>query len=72
MNGISYNVLENDYHSKDKAIKAEAKRKRQVAKPAVLGCVYELSGGHIEIDKRTGRGRHKPAYLITPKKWVSI
>lgn len=62
MNGISYNVLENDYHSKDKAIKAEAKRKRQVAKPAVLGCVYELSGGHIEIDKRTGR-LHKTGLL---------
>ena len=62
MNGIPYVILEADYHSKDKAIKAEAKRKRQVAKPAVLGCVYELSGGHIETDKRTGR-LHKTGLL---------
>jgi DNA polymerase bacteriophage-type len=62
MNGIPYEVLEADYHSKDKAIKAEAKRKRQVAKPAVLGCVYELSGGRIETDPRTKR-LHKTGLL---------
>jgi DNA polymerase len=67
MNGIPYDVLETDYHSKDKAIKAEAKRKRQVAKPAVLGCVYELGGGRVETDPKTKR-LHKTGLLAYAEK----
>lgn len=43
---VSYDTLHQDYYfSKDKAVKTAAKVKRQVAKPAVLGAIYRLSGG---------------------------
>jgi DNA polymerase bacteriophage-type len=54
MEAIPYEKLESDYHSKDKAIKAEAKRKRQIAKPAVLGAVYRLGGGGMGVNPKTG------------------
>lgn len=45
MTGIPYDELYRDYHGKDKAKKAIAKRYRQMAKPGVLGCVYRLGAG---------------------------
>jgi DNA polymerase bacteriophage-type len=55
MNGMTYDQLDANYHSLDKAIKAVAKKMRQDMKPAVLGCVYRLKGGSIETDWKTGR-----------------
>lgn len=55
MNGMTYEILEEKYHSLDKAIKTIAKKMRQDMKPAVLGCVYSLKGGKVEIDWKTGR-----------------
>lgn len=55
MNGMTYEQLEANYHSLDKAIKAIAKKMRQDMKPAVLGCVYRLKGGSVETDWKTGR-----------------
>lgn len=45
MTGIPYDELERDYRSGDKKLKAAVKRLRQIAKPAVLGCVYRLGPG---------------------------
>ena len=47
MTGIPYTSLARDIKSKDPAIKAAAKRHRQMAKVGVLGCVYRMSGGKI-------------------------
>jgi DNA polymerase len=55
MNGMTYEQLDANYHSLDKMIKAIAKKMRQDMKPAVLGCVYMLSGGKVVIDWKTGR-----------------
>lgn len=55
MTGIPYAKLDADIHSSDKLIKGNAKRHRQIAKPAVLGAVYRLAGGGIAIDHVTGR-----------------
>lgn len=54
MTGIPYETLARDLKSKDPAVKAAAKRIRQMAKPAVLGCCYRLGGGQMGIDFRTG------------------
>ncbi|MDA4130446.1 MAG: hypothetical protein OK457_06720, partial [Thaumarchaeota archaeon] len=51
MTQIPYETLEQDIHSKDKAIKARAKKHRQIAKPAVLGCIYRLGGGQMGMKK---------------------
>lgn len=51
MTGILYEMIERDMKSKDKLIKAAAKRYRQVAKPGVLGCIYRLSGGGWGVNK---------------------
>lgn len=63
MTGIPYISLARDIKSKDPAIKAAAKRHRQIAKPGVLGCVYRLSGGKIVwVDGiQTTDGLHKYA-----------
>jgi DNA polymerase bacteriophage-type len=53
MYGIPYEMLYADLHSTIAAVKAAAKEKRQNAKPAVLGCVYRLSGGGIGINPKT-------------------
>lgn len=45
MEGIPYEVLWADYKSDNQTRKAEAKFKRQVAKPGMLGCIYRLGGG---------------------------
>lgn len=45
MTGIPFEKLWADYNSKDPVIKAVAKQFRQVAKSAVLGAIYRLSGG---------------------------
>jgi DNA polymerase len=42
MTQIPYEVLMRDKKSKDPAIKARAKRHRQIAKPGVLGCIYRM------------------------------
>lgn len=47
MSQIIYERLAEDIKSKDPAVKAKAKRWRQLAKPGVLGCVYRLSGGEL-------------------------
>lgn len=48
MFGTTYEALWDDYIGKNgKERKAEAKRKRQVAKPGVLGAIYRLSGGDV-------------------------
>ncbi len=51
MTGILYETLERDIQSKDSAVKAAAKRHRQIAKPGVLGCVYRLGGGDWGTNK---------------------
>ena len=51
MTGIPYEKLAAGIKSKDKKIKAEAKRHRQIAKPGVLGAVYRLGGGGWGHDK---------------------
>jgi len=48
---IPYESLAKDIKSKDPDIKAKAKRHRQVAKPAVLGAIFRLSGGQMGKDK---------------------
>lgn len=48
MYGMTYDQLWADYTGKNgKERKAEAKRKRQIAKPGVLGAIYRLSGGML-------------------------
>lgn len=47
MTGIPYESLERDIKSSDKDKKSAAKRHRQIAKPGVLGCVYQLGGGDL-------------------------
>ncbi|MGH7746597.1 MAG: DNA polymerase, partial [Candidatus Dormibacteria bacterium] len=42
---ISYEMLDNWYHSADKEKKILVKGYRQIAKPGVLGCVYRLGPG---------------------------
>lgn len=53
MTGIPYIKLARDLKSKDPAVKAAAKRIRQMAKPAVLGCCYRLGGGQMGINFKT-------------------
>jgi DNA polymerase bacteriophage-type len=48
MYNIPYDVLERAYYEKKDP---EAKEKRQVAKPAVLGAGYRLSGGEWKINR---------------------
>lgn len=52
MTQIPYENLAADIKSKDPAVKAAAKRHRQVAKPGVLGCVYRLGGGQMGKTKK--------------------
>jgi DNA polymerase len=47
---IPYAILDVAYHNED----PDAKFKRQISKPAVLGCGYGLSGGGWGVDPRTG------------------
>lgn len=48
MYAIPYDSLYADFRGKNgKERKADAKRKRQVAKPGVLGAIYRLSGGML-------------------------
>jgi DNA polymerase len=56
MYGIPYEKLWADYQGwNGKEAKAAAKRKRQIAKPGVLGAIYRLSGGTlIEIKDEFG------------------
>ena len=42
MTQIPYDTLVRDVKSKDPAVKAKAKKHRQIAKPAVLGCIYRM------------------------------
>lgn len=51
MTGIPYEVLEQDIKSDDKSKKSAAKRHRQMAKPGVLGCVYQLGGGDWGVNR---------------------
>ena len=51
MTGILYEVIAANLKSKDPAIRAAAKRMRQIAKPGVLGAIYRLSGGGWGHDK---------------------
>lgn len=51
MTGIPYAKLYADMHSKDKLVKAIAKRHRQIAKPGVLSCIYRSGGGEIKYDE---------------------
>lgn len=51
MTGISYEQLWEDLHSKNPTVKAAAKKHRQDAKPAVLGCIYRLGGGQMGVKK---------------------
>lgn len=50
--GCDYAPLYADYKGKNgKERKGDAKRKRQVAKPGVLGAIYRLAGGDLIQDK---------------------
>lgn len=51
MTGLTYDRLAADLKSKDPEVKAVAKRHRQLAKPATLGCGYGLSGGGWGLSK---------------------
>lgn len=52
MYGIPYEKLWADYKGKNgEAAQIEAKRKRQIAKPGVLGAIYRLGGGGWGRDK---------------------
>ena len=51
MTGLPYHKLASDIKSKDSKIKSEAKRHRQMAKPAVLGAIYRMGGGEWKKDK---------------------
>ena len=52
MFGIPYEKLWADYKGKNgKEAQIEAKRKRQIAKPGVLGAIYRLGGGGWGYDK---------------------
>ena len=51
MTGLPYERLDSDIHSSDPMVKATAKRHRQVAKPAILGCGYQLGGGDWGVNK---------------------
>jgi hypothetical protein len=58
--GLNYDILEAQYKSKEKTpealnAKREAKKKRQFAKPPVLGAIYEMGGG--------GWGKGKASYI---------
>jgi DNA polymerase len=49
---LEYAPLYADYKGKnDSERKGDAKRKRQIAKPGVLGAIYRLSGGELKKDK---------------------
>lgn len=48
MTQILYEVLMRDKKSKDPAVKARAKRYRQIAKPGVLGCIYRMSAPTLQ------------------------
>lgn len=54
MTGIPYEKLAADIKSKDPKVKAAAKRLRQMAKSAVLGCIYRLGGGKMGVNPQTG------------------
>lgn len=55
MYGIPYDSLYADFCNKNgKERKADAKRKRQIAKPGVLGAIYRLSGGQLVEVKEDG------------------
>ena len=45
---ILYDVLARDIKSKDKEVKARAKKYRQIAKPGVLGCIYRMSARTLQ------------------------
>lgn len=48
MFGVTYDSLWSDYiGTNGKERKAAAKRKRQIAKPGVLGAIYRLAGGYL-------------------------
>ena len=49
--GMSYEQLDAHIHSDNPTLKATAKRHRQVAKPAILGCGYQLGGGDWGVNK---------------------
>jgi DNA polymerase len=55
MYATPYDSLYADYRGKNgKERKADAKRKRQIAKPGVLGAIYRLSGGELKVNEETG------------------
>jgi DNA polymerase len=49
--GLPYEQLDAHLHSDNPTLKAAAKRHRQVAKPAILGCGYQLGGGDWGVNK---------------------
>jgi DNA polymerase bacteriophage-type len=53
MYGVPYDAIYADYKGKNGSErKGEAKRRRQIAKPGVLGAIYRLSGGQIKRDAK--------------------
>lgn len=55
MYAIPYDALYADFRGKNgKERKNDAKRKRQIAKPGVLGAIYRLSGGILKLVKKDG------------------
>lgn len=55
LSGIPYHKLAADYVSKDKKIKAIAKRIRQISKPGVLGALYRMGPGEWRTDENGDR-----------------
>jgi DNA polymerase bacteriophage-type len=51
LTGLPYERLDADLHSNDSEQKAAAKRHRQDAKPAILGCGFQLGGGDWGVNK---------------------
>jgi DNA polymerase len=63
MTGIPYEDLDRDIHSKDKKIRAVAKRHRQIAKVGVLQCIFRAAAG--------GWGKNKKGDPIKKGLWGS-
>ena len=51
---IPYDVLAAAYYNDDSPDHADAKFKRQISKPAVLGCGYRQAGGEWGVNPQTG------------------
>jgi DNA polymerase len=70
---LDYAPLYADYKGRNgKERKGDAKRKRQIAKPPVLGSIYRLSGGLWVVDKETGTGKRTGLWDYADKMGIEM